>query len=214
MKKLLNVVGLLLSFILLENTAFADCYTCFTRYKVSLTMKDRSVLTGYTIAGYSNDQGSLKALIDSERQITLYEDFYISSDQALTWKSVGIVPEFYLFSDRTHQVTTKDIDKYEQLSVYFENGIPIQIPNLTMKRLTAKPAASIHRISSMDMTELYLVSFKGDLSADIVAKITQLSTEIPSMDPRTIRPFWDSKLKGELQLNPDDFIFLNVGSGC
>ena len=211
-------IVLFLVFFGFENNGYADCYTCFSRYKVQLTLNDGSSVTGYAIAGYDEYYESPEAFIRSKGEVTLYEVYYKSTEEELTWKTDKPLPEFYIYSDdRQHKIETKNIAEIKSLATYSDDGIPFQIPYDTAKRLQGDSTAKIYHLEGLDQSEMrseyFLVSLNGSLREGMLEEMEAIRVEETTSENRGAID-WTTILMEKLQLDPKQFLFIVIGSGC
>lgn len=217
MIRIFRCLVLLMCFWLVEREASADCYTCFTRYHLTLTLADGSTVTGYATSDYDEVYNTTKDFVRSRTQLILYPALYGShEDKVFSWKQESDMPQFYLISNEQAQVVpTKDIVSMTLLQKSEENGIPLSVSPAMMKRLINSSNAYIYSLEGVDLsdpfTEYYLVQFSQPLSEEMRQRIQDLERYASRKGEEGTG---EAEIRRLLQLDSKQTMLLVISTGC
>jgi hypothetical protein len=199
-------------------TALADCYTCFTRYHLELTLNNGTVLTGYTTTDYWENHKTTEEYLEANSKITLFEAFHASDDAVFNWKSSKPIPDFFVYSDdKTHNIETKDIASVVTLGIYSEEGIPFNLPNATLDNMKGKKTVHIELAQGLGDepigAEYYLLGLDSKIPQSALDTINDITLENLIVHDNGEQP-WDLIVLEKLHLDPQRYFFVVISTGC
>lgn len=213
-KYIIFVFVILINIIIFNSTAYSDCASCFTLFKVKIELKN-GAQTGYIIEdNYRLSFQEFKA--QKKDSIYLLKNFYISKDENVILSKSKDIPYFMFYAKEDNtKISSKNIVSIRMITQKELDGNIKILPKAQVDLLTKSSVSSVYSWYDDDgsMTQIHtFLSYNKDFTKEVLDKIVKkhLFQKKGWWHPLDLKA-WEAKLK---ELEKINVLYFVTGDGC